>query len=351
MPEKIPVAILAATGSVGQRFVQLLDDHPWFEVVALTGSAGRVGQTYGESCHWILTDPMPGWAARMTIKPSEPQALGVGLVFSALPKQYAYEIEPAFARAGCIVCTNAGAFRPEDDVPILLPEINPQHLDLIQAQREKRGWSGAIICNPNCTSTGMTVALKALDDAFSVDKVLAVSMQAVSGAGYPGVSSLDVIDNVIPYIGGEEEKVEWEPRKILGSVDPSGINLAPMRLSVHANRVAVSDGHLVCMSIETRRSISPQAAEDALRAYLPPQVSRDLPSTPRPAIAVKSQPDRPQPRLDRMTGRGMSTVVGRVRPDPLLDIKLVVLSHNTIRGAAGGSVYNAELLVQEGFLN
>ena len=350
MSERIPVAILAATGSVGQRFVHLLDGHPWFEVIALTGSAGRVGQRYGDSCHWILTDPMPVWAADLKIQASDPEVLGVKLVFSALPKQFAYTIEPEFAKAGCVVCTNAGAFRPDPDVPILLPEINPEHLDLIAIQRQQRDWSGLIVCNPNCTSTGMTVALKALDDAFGVRQVMAMSMQATSGEGYPGVSSLDIIDNVIPYIGGEEEKVEWEPRKILGNFEGDSVSLAPISFSVHSNRVAVSDGHLVCMSLSLHDSASSEQAAAALVAYQGPHVSRGLPSAPQPVIAVREQPDRPQPRLDRMEGAGMTTVVGRIRPDPILDLKLIVLSHNTIRGAAGGSVYNAELLSVLGYL-
>lgn len=348
--EHIPVAVLAATGSVGQRFVQLLDQHPLFEVVALTGSERREGQSYGEACHWILPGGMPAWAAGMPLLPSEPEALRARLAFSALPADVAREVEPRLARAGVMVCSNASAYRREEDVPILLPEVNPQHAHLVEVQRRKRGWLGGIVTNPNCTSTGLTVALKALQGAFGLRKVMAVSLQAVSGAGYPGVTSLDILDNTIPYIGGEEEKVEWEPRKMLGSLDGDSIRLADFVISAHTNRVAVSDGHLVCASIELAKPATIQEAVQALAEYRAPEVSRDLPSAPQPPIIVRSEPDRPQPRLDRMAGNGMTTVVGRVRPDPLFTLKLVVLSHNTIRGAAGGAIFNAELLLSMGLV-
>ncbi|GAB4579421.1 MAG: aspartate-semialdehyde dehydrogenase [Anaerolineales bacterium] len=348
--ERIPVAIIAATGSVGQRFVQLLDGHPWFEVVALTGSDGRVGQTYAETCHWVLTDPMPEWARNMPVLPSTPEAANVPVVFSALPSKYATEIEANFARAGVAVFTNAGAYRTDPTVPILVPEVNADHIALIPVQRQKKGWPGFIITNPNCTSMGMTVALKALDEVFGVRRAFAVSMQAISGAGYPGVASLDIVDNVIPFIEGEEEKVEWEPRKMIGKVVDGNLQLADFQLSVHTNRVAVSDGHTVCLSVEFEREPSPAQAVEVLSAYQAPANARDLPFSPRPVIFVHPDQDRPQPRLDRMTGRGMTTVVGRVRRDPLFHLKMVVLSHNTIRGAAGGSVYNAEVCVREGVI-
>ncbi len=350
MSERIPVAVIAATGSVGQRFVQLLDGHPWFEVVALTGSERRLGQTYGQTCRWVLDEPMPVWARDMPIVPSTPEAANAPLVFSALPSKYATEIEARFARAGVVVCTNAGAYRRDPTVPILLPEVNPDHLDLLPAQRTEHGWPGLIVTNPNCTSAGMTIALKALDQAFGVRRVLAVSMQALSGAGYPGVASLDILDNVIPYIGGEEEKVEWEPRKMLGTVREGRLELAEVRLSVHANRVAVRDGHTVCLSVECEQETGPEQAAAVLAAYQPPAAARGLPSTPDPVILLHPGEDRPQPRLDRLTGGGMTTVVGRLRRDPLFHLKMVVLSHNTIRGAAGGSIYNAELLQKQGWL-
>lgn len=349
MSERIPVSVLAATGSVGQRFIQLLDGHPWFEVVSLTGSDRSIGQKYGESCHWILPEPMPGWAAGMTVVPTTPEDANVPLAFSALPASIAKDAEPSFARAGVKVCSNASSYRTEPDVPILLPEVNPDHTRLVEVQRRQRSWSGLIVTNSNCTSTGMTVALKAMLDAFGVSVVFAVSMQALSGAGYPGVPSMDIIDNVIPYIGGEEEKVEWEPRKMLGKVEGDEIELAPFAISAHTNRVAVSDGHTLCLSVELVNHADAKRVAQALREYQAPAVSADLPSAPSPVIVVRDEADRPQPRIDRMTGRGMATVVGRLRPDPVYDVKMVVLSHNTVRGAAGGSIYNAELLVKQGY--
>lgn len=344
MPSKIPVAVLGATGAVGQRFIQLLDNHPWFKVHALTASDRSVGRPFGEACHWVLPQPMPEWARGMLIQPTGAENLDVRLAFSALPADIARHAEPELAAAGIVVCSNASAYRNEPDVPILLPEINADHARLITAQRHLRGWKGAITTNPNCTSTGMSVALKALQDAFGLRRVFAVSLQAISGAGYPGVASLDILDNAIPYIGGEEIKVEYEPRKILGHLDGNTLREANFTLSAHTNRVAVSDGHLVCLSVELEQRATPQQASEALRSYQAPPQSRDLPSAPHPVIVLREEADRPQPRLDRMTGAGMTTVVGRVRPDPLFDLKLVVLSHNTIRGAAGGSIYNAELL-------
>jgi aspartate-semialdehyde dehydrogenase len=350
MNVKIPVAVMGATGSVGQRFIQLLDGHPWFEVVALSASDRSVGKRYGEAVHWILPEPMPAWAAEMPVLPTRPDALQVPLAFSALPTEVAGEAESAQAQAGTWVCSNASAHRRDDDVPILLPEVNPQHLKLVQTQRARRSWTGGIVCNANCTSTGLTVTLKALQGAFGVARGFVVSLQALSGAGYPGVASLDIVDNALPFIPGEEEKMEWEPRKMLGELDGGEIHLADLRLSAQANRVAVSDAHLVCLSVELRGRAGIEEVAQALREYGAPQESRELPSAPHPPIVLRSEPDRPQPRLDRMTGGGMTTVVGRLRPDPLLDYKMVILSHNTIRGAAGGSIYNAELLVDRGYV-
>lgn len=348
MSERIPVAVLAATGSVGQRFIQLLDGHPWFEVTCLTGSDRSIGQKFGEACHWVLPEPMPAWARDMMVVPTTPEAADAPLAFSALPTGIAKEVEPLFAQAGIKVCSNASAYRTEPDVPILLPEVNPEHTGLVEIQRRNRGWSGYIVTNPNCTSTGMTVVLKALQNAFGLSLVFAVSLQALSGAGYPGVPSIDIIDNVIPYIGGEEEKVEWEPRKMLGTLEGEEVELAPFAISAQTNRVAVSDGHIVCLTVELRERADIRRVARVLREYQAPAVSADLPSAPRPVIVVRDEPDRPQPRLDRMTGGGMTTVVGRLRPDSVFDLRLVCLSHNTVRGAAGGSIYNAELLTQQG---
>jgi aspartate-semialdehyde dehydrogenase len=349
---QIPVAILGATGSVGQRFISLLDTHPWFKVVALAASDRSVGQPYAKATRWVLDTPMPEYAKNMIIVPASTEAVQAKIVFSALHTEIANELEPAFARAGAAVCSNASSHRRGEDVPLLLPEINAEHIQLVKRQRMNKGWSGCIVTNPNCTSTGMTIALKVLDNEFGVKKVFATSLQALSGAGYPGVPSLDIMDNVIPNVanGGEEEKVEWEPRKMLGKFTGDKIELANMVFSVHANRVAVIDGHTVCVSVELERSVEPEVAIQALRDYAAPLSARELPSSPRPVIEVREEADRPQPRLDRLTGKGMTTVVGRVRRDPIFDLKFVVLSHNTIRGAAGASIYNAELLVQEGLV-
>lgn len=352
MTEKIPVAVLGATGSVGQRFISLLDDHPWFKVVALAASDRSVGQPYAKAAHWVLDTPMPAYARDMVIVPASTDAVQAKIVFSALHTEIANELEPAFAKAGAAVCSNASSYRRGEDVPLLLPEINAEHVQLVKHQRRNKGWSGCIITNPNCTSTGLTIALKVLDNEFGVKKVFATSLQALSGAGYPGVPSLDIMDNIIPNVGngGEEEKVEWEPRKMLGTLSDETIELADIKFSVHTNRVAVIDGHTVCASVELENPVEPETAIQALRAYAAPLSARDLPSSPRPVIEVRDEADRPQPRLDRMAGNGMTTVIGRVRRDPILDLKFVVLSHNTIRGAAGASIYNAELLVKEGLL-
>ena len=351
MEKRLPVAILAATGSVGQRFIQLLDNHPWFEVVALTASERTSGQTYGEACHWILPEPMPAWAAAMEILPTAPESTDAPVVFSALPADTARDVEPLFAQAGAAVFSNASAYRREPDVSIMMPEINADQADIINIQRKNRGWKGYIVTNSNCTSSGVAVALKALYDRFGLKRVFAVSLQALSGAGYPGVPSMDIIDNVVPYIGGEEEKLEWEARKMLGKVQGNAITLADFAVSAQCNRVAVTDGHMVCLSVETDKPASVEEAIWFMEHYQAPESSRDLPSAPKPVIVVRSEKDRPQPRLDRQTGRGMATVVGRVRPDPLFGLKLVVLSHNTIRGAAGGSIYNAELCARLGLVS
>ena len=346
----IPVAILGATGSVGQRFISLLENHPWFKVVALAASDRSVGQKYSQATRWVLDRPMPDYAKDMIIVPASTESVQAKIVFSALHNEIAKELEPQFAKAGAAVCSNASSYRRADDVPLLLPEVNANHIQLVKEQRKIRNWSGCIITNPNCTSTGLTVALKALDDAFGVKKVFAVSLQALSGAGYPGVSSLDILDNVIPNIDGEEEKVEWEPRKILGKLNENKIDLADIKFSAHTNRVAVMDGHTVCASVELSHQPTIETATEILQNYSAPESAKNLPSSPQPVISVREEADRPQPRLDRLTGKGMTTVVGRVREDSLLHLKFVVLSHNTIRGAAGGSIYNAELLVNEGLL-
>ncbi len=347
---QIPVIILGATGAVGQRFAQLLQGHPWFEVVGLTGSHRSVGQRYGDACRWVLDTPMPDTVKDIVVTPTQP-GVDAKLAFSALPADSAREAEPAFAAAGYGVCSNASAFRMAPDVPLLIPEVNPDHVRLIDTQRAKRGWSGFVATNPNCTTTGLAMALRPLHDAFGVKRVLAVSLQALSGAGYPGVASLDITDNVIPYIAGEEAKVEAEPRKLLGRLNGESIEMADFCISAHTNRVGVSDGHTVCASVELEREASVEDVERTLVEFRAPDPVAGLPSAPARVLAVRREPDRPQPRRDRDEGRGMTAVVGRVRPCPLLGIKFVVLSHNTIRGAAGGSILNAELLAAQGYLD
>ncbi len=345
----IPVAVLGATGAVGQRFIQLLDKHPLFQVVALTGSERSAGKKYREVCRWVLDTPMPPEVADLTVLDAEAD-VPAQVVFSALPGNVAGPIEQRLATAGHIVCSNASHHRMEPDVPLVIPEVNPDHLNLIAVQRRRRGWSGAIVTNPNCTSTPATMVLRPLLDTFGVRRMLLVSMQALSGAGYPGVPSYDIVDNVIPFIGGEEPKLEVEPQKMLGQLRDDTIVPASFTTSAHCNRVPVLEGHLVCLSIELERKASPEEVTDVLRAFrgLPQELR--LPTAPEQPIIVRDEPDRPQPRRDRDAGRGMATVVGRIRPCSLFDIKLIALSHNTIRGAAGASILNAELMHAQGWL-
>lgn len=344
---KTKVAILGATGAVGQRFVQLLENHPWFEITALTGSERSVGKKYGEICRWILPGPIPKYAREMTVIQSDSE-LDARLVFSALPSHHAKTFEPALAKKGHAICSNASACRTWEDVPILIPEVNADHTRLISIQQKQRDWSGFIVTNPNCTSTGLTIAFRALHDTFKIKRAFIVSMQALSGAGYPGVASLDTLDNVIPYIGGEEEKVEREPLKMLGTFNGEKIEFASITLSAHTNRVAVIDGHLVVSSVEFENPVNPEEAKRVMTEFNAPEIVAGLPSAPKPAIVVREEADRPQPRRDRYEGKGMASVVGRVRSDPIFHIKFANLAHNTIRGAAGGAILNGELLKAEG---
>ena len=346
---KIKVSILGATGAVGQRFVQLLENHPWFEISALTGSERSIGKKYGDVCHWVLPGSIPDYVLGMTVIPSESD-FDAQLIFSALPTEQAREIEPALAYKGYAICSNASAHRTWEDVPVLIPEVNADHTRLIEIQQKQRGWNGFIVTNPNCTSSGLTIAFRALHDAFNIQRAFIVSMQAISGAGYPGVSSLDILDNVIPYIAGEEEKVESESLKMLGTFNGNKIEEATITLSAHTNRVAVIDGHLVVSSVEFMEKVSPRDARQVLIDFKAPEIVADLPSAPKPVIVVKDEPDRPQPRRDRYEGNGMASVVGRLRADPIFHIKFANLVHNTIRGAAGGAILNGELLKAEGRL-
>lgn len=351
---KIKVGILGATGAVGQRFIQLLDGHPWFEVAALAASDRSVGRRYADACKWMLRGGMPPAVADMVLTPTEPagMAADVRLLFSALPGAAAGPVEEALAAAGFAVCSNASAHRMDPDVPLLIPDVNPEHTALIPVQQKKRGWSsGYIVTNPNCTSTHLVCALKPLQDAFGLQAVSVVTMQALSGAGYPGVSSLDILDNVVPYIGGEEEKIETEPRKLLGRFNGESIDDADFVVSAQANRVAVRNGHLEAVSVKLGRPASLEEVAAAFAGYRGEPQRLGLPSAPDPAIIVHTENDRPQPRLDRLAGRGMATSIGRLRPDPLFDYKFLVLGHNTIRGAAGGALLNAELLKAHGYLS
>jgi aspartate-semialdehyde dehydrogenase len=347
---RLPVAVLGATGMVGQRFIQLLADHPNFTVTALTGSGRSAGRSYREACRWVLDTTMPAAVADLPVL-SEDAPLAPRLVFSALPSDAAARHEARLASLGHIVCSNASHHRMDADVPLLMPEVNPDHLGLLHRQRQLRGWSGAIVTNPNCTSMPVTMVLKPLHDAFGIAKVLVVSMQALSGAGYPGVPSYDVIDNVIPYIGGEESKLSAEPMKMLGTLTETGIVAAEYRASAHCNRVPVLEGHTVAVSIELQRKATPAQVAAALAEWraLPQQLG--LHSAPAQPVMVLEGEDRPQPRRDRMNGNGMATSVGRIRPCDVLDIKLAALSHNTIRGAAGASILNAELMLAQGWLD
>lgn len=342
-----PVAILGATGAVGQTFIRCLRDHPWFEIAELAASERSAGRRYGDVTRW-LDGELPDELADRTVLPCDPAAVRAPIVFSALDSAVAGELEPAFARAGAMVLSNAKNFRMEPDVPLVIPEVNPSHLQLLDAQRRVRGWRGGIVTNANCAATVATVALAPLHQAFGVRQVFATTLQAVSGAGYPGVASLDILGNVIPFIAEEEPKIEREIPKMLGCVDAGALVPAPIRVSAHANRVPVQHGHTVCMSVKLERAVDPAEALEALARWEPPGDVRGLPTAPAQPLVVSHAPDRPQARRDVELGRGMTVVVGRVRADPQLDLRLVALGHNTIRGAAGGSVLNAELLVSSG---
>jgi aspartate-semialdehyde dehydrogenase len=296
---------------------------------------------YGDACQWILPGDPPDFISDMVISAIEPTIAG-RIAFSALPAPIALEVEPAFAQAGYLVCSNASAFRYEPDVALIIPEVNADHLKLIKRQRAERGWPGLIITSPNCTTTGIVMPLKPLDDAFGLQKVFAVTMQAVSGGGYPGIPSLDIIDNVVPYIKGEEEKIERETRLLLGTLNNGKRSEAEITISASTNRVPVLDGHTVCLSAGFEKVPSVEEVVSALVNFKGSDHHRDLPSAPEHPIAVRFEPDRPQPRRDREAGNGMIVTVGRVRECPLLDIRLVSVSHNTLRGAASGSILNAE---------
>lgn len=352
MPQRrLPVAILGATGAVGQRMVQLLANHPWFEVAVLTGSDRTIGKPYGELVRWILDTPIPERMARMVVQPTEDVA-DVAIALSALPTDVAREAEPLWAERTA-VCSNASAYRAVADVPLLIPEVNPGHLAMLDRQRAERGWKGCLVTNPNCATISAVMPLKPLHDAFGLQTAHISTLQAVSGAGYPGVASLDIIDNIIPNIadGGEESKIEAEPRKLLGQIEDGRVIEAPLTISAQVTRVPIIDGHTALIAASFAQRPSPEEAIAVLEAYTPPEIVRSLPGSPERALIVHRAGDRPQPRRDRDAGRGMSASVGRVRACPVLDLRMVALSHNTIRGAAGGAILNAELLVAAGVVS
>lgn len=353
MAQKINVGILGATGAVGQRFVQLLTNHPYFDVTVLAASERSAGKPYREATHWILTTPMPDYAAEMTVEPISTK-LNCQLLFSALPTASAREWEGQLAAAGYAIFSNAGAHRMDADVPLLLPEVNAAHVALLARQKANRGWErGFIVTNPNCTIMPMTMALTPLHAQFGVTQVIATSMQAVSGAGYPGVPSLDIIDNILPFVAESEEvKMATEPNKIMGTLgDNTTIQTAGIAISAHCNRVPVSDGHLVTVSAKFKETPSLGDVMEAWQTWEPEPQQLKLPSAPQPPLVIHTAPNRPQPRLDRDAGRGMAASVGRLRPCEVLDVRFIALAHNTVRGAAGGSVLNAELMVAQGLLD
>src|SRR5215472_6381223 len=342
--------VLGATGMVGQRLVKLLADHPWFELTAVAASERSMSKTYAEAARWHLEGPIPEAARKLMVKDLAPN-LDCDFLFSALDSSVAGKAEEDFARAGYPVLSNSKNHRMDPDVPLLIPEVNAAHVDAIHVQQKNRGYdTGFMVTNPNCSTAGLVLVLKPLADVFGLEKIFVVTLQAVSGAGYPGVPSLDILGNVIPFISGEEEKMEAEPQKLLGKWDGSRFIEAGLGISAHCNRVPVVDGHLECVSLRLKKTATLDEVREALRNF---QVSAELASLPtavKHPVVVLDEPDRPQPRKDSNAGHGMAAVVGRVRECPLLDVKLTLLSHNLVRGAAGAALLNAELLAAQGFL-
>ncbi|MGA2383945.1 MAG: aspartate-semialdehyde dehydrogenase [Gemmatimonadales bacterium] len=346
---RLKAGVLGATGAVGQRFVQLLAGHPWFDLVALAASERSAGRSYAEAVSWRLDVPLPAAAADLPVRPTEP-GLECDIVFSALDAAVAGPVEEAFAKAGYAVLSNARNHRMAEDVPLLVPEVNADHAELIAVQKKRRGWKGFIATNPNCSTATLTLALAPLERRFGIKAVAVTTLQAVSGAGYPGIPSLDILGNVVPFIAGEEEKIERETRKILGKRSGDGITFHPMVVSAQTTRVPVVDGHTgsVFVSLEKRADLD--EVREAFRTFSGPPQQLGLPSAPAHPTVLLDAPDRPQPRLDINVERGMATLVGRVRPCELMGWKFIVLGHNTIRGAAGAAILNAELLKAKGMI-
>ncbi|MGZ4819550.1 MAG: aspartate-semialdehyde dehydrogenase [Terriglobales bacterium] len=349
MSTKLPVGILGATGIVGQRFIQMLERHPWFEVSWLAASDRSEGRNYADAARWRLKTAIPADVARMKVSPAKPEG-APKVIFAALDAAIARELEPQFAAAGCAVVSNSSALRMQADVPLVIPEVNGDHIQLMAKQSWYTKSGGYVVTNPNCSAIGLVLALAPLHRAFTLETVMAVTMQAVSGAGYPGVASLDILGNVIPYIAKEEEKMEEETQKLLGTLNGSHVDPAPFAMSAQCNRVPVEDGHTESIAIKLKKKAS---AEEIIAAWndfrAEPQRLR-LPSAPEQPVVYMTAPDRPQPRFDCDLGAGMTTAVGRLRKCNVLDWKFTVLSHNTIRGAAGAALLNAELLKAKGCL-
>jgi aspartate-semialdehyde dehydrogenase len=343
------VGILGATGMVGQRFIQLLENHPWFEVAWLAASDRSSGKRYGEAVKWKLDTPLPERIGQMRVSPATP-AEAPRVLFAALDAEIAREMEPAFAAAGCAVVSNSSAFRMQEDVPLVIPEVNADHLSLAERQSWRKEAGGYIVTNPNCSAIGLVLALKPLVEQFGIEAILVTTMQAVSGAGYPGVSSMDILGNVVPFIKNEEEKMQAETLKLLGRLNGHRIEPLAARMSAHCNRVPVEDGHTESVSIQLGRRATREEVRAAWAGFAP-LAGKDLPTAPVRPVEFAEEEDRPQPRLDRMRGGGMTVTVGRLRPCGLLDWKFTLLSHNTIRGAAGAALLNAELLLSLGKLD
>ncbi|HTV64386.1 MAG TPA: aspartate-semialdehyde dehydrogenase, partial [Bryocella sp.] len=349
MAQKIPIGILGATGVVGQRFIQMLETHPWFEVAWLAASDRSAGQAYGDAVRWRLKTPIPDAVRKMKVSNATPDG-APRVIFAALDAAIARELEPQFAAAGCAVVSNCSAFRMQQDVPLVIPEVNADHIALLERQDWRKQSGGYIVTNPNCSAIGLVVALAPLQRRFGIESIFVTTMQAVSGAGYPGVASLDILGNVIPYIAKEEEKMEEETRKLLGSLDGDHVRAADFSMTAHCNRVAVEDGHTESVSIKLKRKASAEEVIAAFAEFRSTPQELKLPSAPERPVVYDSAPDRPQPRFDVDRGKGMTVSVGRLRPCGVLDYKFTVLSHNTIRGAAGAALLNAELLKVQGFL-
>jgi aspartate-semialdehyde dehydrogenase len=349
MQTKIPVGILGATGIVGQRFIQMLEHHPWFEVAWLAASDRSEGREYADAARWRLKTAIPSQVAKMRVSPAKPEGAPT-IIFAALDASIAAELEPRFAEAGCAVISNSSALRMAKDVPLVIPEVNPDHIKLIECQSWRRKNGGFVVTNPNCSAIGLALALAPLHKLFQIETIMAVTMQAVSGAGYPGVASLDILGNVIPYIPKEEEKMEEETRKLLGSLNGSGIVPAAFKMSAQCNRVAVEDGHTESVSIKLKNRAEAAEILNAWEEFRSVPQEKNLPSAPDVPVRYLDSSDRPQPRLDVDSGHGMTTSVGRLRPCGVLDWKFTLLSHNTIRGAAGAALLNAELLKVQGYL-